>query len=156
MMRNALQLLLASAIGLTSQSATARESSPYSLIAGRLVNQEDTGLEPECDPDKELCMDVIMETTLRDIETIAGRPIGNNVSARHVFHAAYQKRMRGRLVILMVVWKSKDGRYHGVLVGDSGNRGTCVDESWFDPSKNGMKIPKGYKANSDGDVCLTM
>jgi hypothetical protein len=152
-MRALLLLLPAVAIGSACSAAQARETSPYALIVGRLVTQVDTGMSPACD-EGDICIDVILETTLRDIDMLAGRPVGQSVRVRHVAHVPYRRNARGRLDLAMIVWKDTKGVQRGIMLGEAVNGQYCVDQSWFDPTKKGMKIPRGRRVNKDGDICF--
>jgi hypothetical protein len=148
-----ISIILALVVGTTATASVPQNKpSPYSVIIGDLVQQKDAPGNP-CEPDEDLCLDVILETTLDDVELLAGNRVGDTVSVRHRAHVPYG---RGRQIRLaMIVGPKLEGGFRkGIMLGRPEGGKICVDKSWFDPKQDGMRMPQGYRINNQGDICF--
>ena len=145
------RVLIASAALLLGAASPPGPVTPYSLVIGTLVNQRDAPGNP-CEPDEDLCMDVMMETRLVNVRVLAGNSTPVRLRVHHRQHSPYFRANGLRLA--MIVGPEQDGIRRGVNLGRLEGGVVCVDESWFDPANEGMFIPRGRKVNEAGDVCF--
>jgi hypothetical protein len=124
------------------------KNSPYSFIAGKLIMQKFVAF-PDCPPG-DICMNVIKEGLLTDVETLAGRPLRRRVEMVYSGSADY----RGTPRVGMIIWRQKDGRLAGAMLGPPENDQYCVSANWFYPAKDGMPVPHGHHINKNDDVCF--
>ncbi|HEX4846690.1 MAG TPA: hypothetical protein VFV30_00980 [Novosphingobium sp.] len=153
-MTSAARLVLCSAALLTLGAAPSPgKGTPYSLVIGDLSRQKDAPGSP-CEPDEDLCMDVMLETRLWNVEVLAGNETNSRLRVWHRAHTPY--RWGARMQLAMIVGPSSKGIRRGINLGTPTNGRVCVDESWFLPNPEGMRIPRGHSVNEDGDVCFTV
>lgn len=143
----------ASGLLLLGAAPTPKPATPYSLVIGTLVSQRDAPGNP-CAPDEDLCMDVMMETRLADVDVLAGNRTPVRLRIHHRQHAPYVPRDGLRLA--MIVGANQDGIRRGVNLGTLEGGKLCVDKSWFDPANEGMALPRGRKVNADDNVCFSV
>ena len=137
------------AIGAAPPPAESRTA--YSLVVGDLIGQRDAPGNP-CEPDEDVCVDVMLETRLTNVRWLAGNHVPKQLQVRHRAHAPFRRGARLRLA--MIVGSKFDGLRFGIMVGRPENGKVCVDQSWFEPAKQGMPIPSGHKTDENGDICF--
>ena len=144
--------ILVAVVASTAIAAPSKKpKTPYSLVTGDLVAQQLAPGSP-CGAGEDICLDVFLDTTLRNVQVLAGNPVGGRIVARHRAHVPYRRNVQFRLAI--IVGPEVAGRRQGELLGAVEDDPICVDSSWFLPEKDGMVVPRRRAFERDGDICF--
>lgn len=135
-------------IGATNPQAA---GSPYSLVVGDLVSQKIAPGNP-CEPDEDVCMDVMIETRLTEVRVLAGNRVGASLRFRHRMHVPYRR--GAQLQLAAVVLPPQDGVRLGALIGVVEDGKVCLPDSWFQPGEDLLPIPSGHRVNAVNEVCF--
>lgn len=151
-MRQTLRLLgAAAALFLLGAAPQPKAKTDFSLVIGNLVSQDDAPGNP-CEPEEDLCWDVMLETRLSNVEVLAGNPTNQRLRVWHRAHVPYRRGKQLRLA--MIVGPASEGIRMGLNFGPPSNDQVCINQAWFDSANQGMAIPRGHKVNADGNVCF--
>ncbi len=138
-------------LGLIGATTPQAAGTSYSFVVGDLVSQQEAPGNP-CELDEDLCIDAMIETRLSDVRVLAGNRVSDELRFRHRMHVPYRR--GAQLQLAAVVIPASNGVRRGVLIGSVEDGKVCLDESWFQPNEDGMRIPRGHSVNADKDVCF--